>query len=304
MAGLVHDFDRSSEHPSFHRATAMKYQRVFFDFWWLAAIAKNWVVIVLTMALAWHLNQVFVYLLAVFVIGTRQHALAVLQHDGTHYLVSRSKRLNNLAMNLFAAWPLAFSASGYRRYHLEHHRSLGTDGDPELKTYGRFAKKWSPDANRLKLFVTDLLGFGAAELLVLWDDIMMSREAGSQGRLEVLGIILWPSAIGGLVVSGGNWALLGCAAALWYGSLFTAFFAVFRLRAYCEHVGSDWTHRMSKPRLWQRLLFLPENTWLHWEHHQWPGVPLRHLKALAPEPALKGAGNVNSTGAPTTAGLA
>ena len=299
---MVHDFDRSSELPLFRRAIAMKYQRVFFDFWWLAAVAKNWLVIVLTIALAWHLNQVFAYLLALFVVGTRQHALAVLQHDGTHYLVSRNKRLNNLAMNLFAAWPLAFSATGYRRYHLEHHRTLGTKDDPELKTYGRFANKWSPDANRLKLFVTDLFGFGAAELLVLWGDIMTSREAGPEGRLEVLGIILWPAAIGGLLVSGGNWALLGCAAALWYGSLFTSFFAAFRLRAYCEHVGSDWTHRMSKPRLWQRLLFLPENTWLHWEHHQWPGIPLRHLKAHALEPAMGAPGN--STSAPTTAGLA
>ena len=50
-----------------------------------------------------------------------------------------------------------------------------------------------------------------------------------------------------------------------------------------EHVGTEWTHRLGKPPLWQRLVYLPANTWLHWEHHKWPGVPLRQFKVLAPE---------------------
>ncbi len=255
-----------------------------FDFAWLAAVLRNWLVVGLAMAAAWWSQSPVVYLLSILVIGTRQHALAVLQHDGTHYHVSRNKRLNNLATDLLTAWPLGFSSAGYRRYHLAHHRSQGTAADPELATYGRFAGKWSADANVYRLFVLDLLGFGARELWVLWDDIMKSRDqkAGWRGVAEIAGMLMWPVVAGGIVAACGGWAMLGAVAALWYVSLFTSFFAVFRLRAYSEHVGSDGTHRWQEPALWRRWLYLPENTWLHWEHHTWPGVRLRKLKSRAP----------------------
>jgi fatty acid desaturase len=254
-----------------------------FDLWWFASVLRNLLLIMLIIAGAWWSHTVLVYALAILVIGTRQHALVVLQHDGTHYHLSRNKRLNDFAMNVFTAWPLGFSSSGYRRYHLAHHRSLGTPDDPELATYGRFAAKWSVNANIYSLFAFDLVGFGARELFGLWDDIMKSRDpkASWERRTEIAGMVLWPVAAGGVLVTFGGWAMLCCAAALWYVSLFTSFFAVFRLRAYAEHVGSDWTHRWHKPALWRRLLYLPENTWLHWEHHTWPGIPLRKLKLVA-----------------------
>jgi fatty acid desaturase len=262
-----------------------------FDVWWLAAVLRNWFVIVLTIAAAWELDRILVYALAVLVIGTRQHALVILQHDGTHYHVSRKKRLNNLAMDFLTAWPLGFSTSGYRRYHLAHHRWQGTAADPELSTYGRFAGKWSADANRYQLFISDLLGFGAAEVLVLWDDIMKSRDpkAKLQRYLEIAGMIAWPLGAGGLLTALVGWRLCACVAGLWYGSLLTSFFAAFRLRAYSEHIGSEGTHRWRQPALWRRLLYLPENTWLHWEHHAWPGIPLRKLKSLVGNVALESA---------------
>src|SRR5207245_10893270 len=121
------------------------------------------------------LKHVLVDAPAISTIGTRQHALAMLGHDGTHYHVSRAKRLNDVLTNLFAAWPLAFSSSGYRRWHLEHHRTVGTGADPELMMYRMFGKKWSPDASPRKLFLTDLIGLGSFELLVLWYDLMKWR---------------------------------------------------------------------------------------------------------------------------------
>ena len=58
-----------------------------------------------------------------------------------------------------------------------------------------------------------------------------------------------------------------------------------RLRLYFDLIGSkryvlgsEWTHRLELPPLWERLLYLPANTWLHWEHHTWPSVPLRRFK--------------------------
>ena len=162
-------------------ARALKVRRPLLNVYWLTAMVANWLVIVAALSLAFSLNHIAAYAIAILVIGTRQHALAVLSHDATHFHVSRSKRLNDLLSNLLAAWPMAFSSSGYRRWHLQHHRTVGSDDDPELMMYRMFGKKWSPKANRLKLLVTDLMGLGSYELLVLWHDL---ERGGFRARLE------------------------------------------------------------------------------------------------------------------------
>lgn len=262
----------------------LKTPRPILDLTWLSAVFTQWVVIVTAMAMAWQWGHMLGYYLAVFVIGTRQHALAILGHDATHFHVSRSRRINDLAAYILVACPIGYSFSGYRRWHFEHHRTVGSDGNPELNLYRRFDKKWSADANRFKLFVTDLLGCGSYEAIVLWDDLMRWRPLRRpwQRVAEEFSLVSWPISAACLIgVTCGWWTSL-VIAVLWYGALFTSFFAVYRLRCYTEHVGSGSTHRLSQPPLWQRLLHLPSNTWLHWEHHTWPSIPLRQFKQ-APE---------------------
>jgi fatty acid desaturase len=66
-------------------------------------------------------------------------------------------------------------------------------------------------------------------------------------------------------------------------ALGTSFGAVFRLRVWTEHVGTADVHRISA-RLFYQLIFLPHNTWCHFEHHRFPSVPFWNLpKARALE---------------------
>jgi fatty acid desaturase len=266
-------------------ARAGKVHRPAINLFWLTGISVNWVVIIAAMTLSIYVNHLVAYLLAVLVIGTRQHALAVMLHDATHFHVSRNKRLNDLLANLLIAWPIPFSASGYRRWHFQHHRTVGTDADPELMMYRMFGPKWSPDANRLKLFVTDLIGLGSWELLVLWHDLLQWRPAEPLRRRieETVGLIAWPLVMVGLGLVWLGWRDTLAVALLWYGAIFTSFFAVYRLRCYSEHIGSEWTHRLTKPALWERLLYLPANTWMHWEHHSWPAIPLHQMQQTVHE---------------------
>jgi fatty acid desaturase len=67
------------------------------------------------------------------------------------------------------------------------------------------------------------------------------------------------------------WILL-----IWYAASLTAFWAVFRLRMWTEHVGTRETYRVSVS-WWQRALYLPHNTWYHYEHHRWPSIPYWNL---------------------------
>ena len=279
-------------------ARAPKVRRSLLNPFWFAATAANWLAIVAAIVLAFNLNHIVAYAVAVLVIGTRQHALAVLSHDATHFHVSRSKRLNDLLSNLLAAWPMAFSSSGYRRWHLQHHRTVGTEDDPELMMYRKFGSKWSPGASRVKLFVTDLMGLGSYELLVLWHDLLQWRPPEPAWRRieETLGLLLWPAIAAGVAIWSLGWRAALVLALLWYGSLFTSFFAVYRLRCYSEHIGTEWTHRLAKPPLWQRLLYLPANTWMHWEHHTWPAIPLRQMRHAVP--ALEAAERARTSGTP------
>jgi fatty acid desaturase len=253
------------------------------DLAWVAAILANWLVVTGAFFYALRSGNWTSYLLAVFIVGTRQHALAVLGHHAAHYHVSRNKRLNDWLANLFAAWPIGYSLSGYRRLHFEHHRTVGTVADPEMMMFRKFARKWSADADTFKLFVTDLLGCGTHELLVLWYDLMRWQPLTPVSRRveEYLGLLLWR--VGAVVVIAltcGWWASV-TVVLLWYGALVTAFFAAYRLRCFYARVASAERYCGREPALWQRLLYLPANSWLLWEHYTWPGVPLRQLKLRA-----------------------
>ena len=238
---------------------------------WFGTMFVNWTTIVVCMMIAALFDQMFIYALAVFVIGTRQHAIAILAHDGAHRHASRFRWLNDGATCLFGFWPLGIGLHGYRKFHFAHHQHLGHDGDPELRHKRRFADKWQPDASPLRLFLTDILGFA-------WREVMFAISLMRPARaIDIVGPV---ALIGSMVLL----AVLGGVAELiivWYLALYTSFWAVFRMRAYTEHVGTSGTHRLAEPAWWKKLIYLPANTWLHWEHHKWPGIPSWQLAHMA-----------------------
>lgn len=253
------------------------------DVAWVIAILANWLVITAAIVCAFHLGNWAIYLLAVFVIGTRQHALAVLGHHAAHFHVSNNIRINDLLANLFAAWPIGYSLSGYRRSHFEHHRTAGSDADPELTLHRMFPRKWSADANQFRLFVTDIFGFGSYELLLLWTNLMRWQPLTPASRRieEYLGLALWRIGAVILIALIYGWMASAAAVLLWYGALLTTFFAAYRLRCLHARIAGTQPYGGKQPALWQRLLYLPANSWLVWEHYAWPSIPLRRLKSQA-----------------------
>jgi len=235
---------------------------------WSISVAVNWLIIVGTIALTYRFDHIAGYLLAVLVVGTRQHALAVLAHDGAHLHVTANRWINDAATSLFCFWPLGVGLHGWRKFHFDHHRLVGTAADPEFGIKNKYPKNWSPETNQPRQFFADLLGFSALEAT------MLIRLAKPVRIVDVLGPVTTIVAGWGAVLYWADWRAL----AIWHVASATSFWAVFRLRAFTEHVGTTSTHRLSEPPLWKKLLYLPENTWLHWEHHKFPAVPSRQLK--------------------------
>jgi fatty acid desaturase len=235
---------------------------------WSISVAVNWLVIAVTIALAYQLNHIAGYVLAVLIVGTRQHALAVLGHDGAHLHVTENRWINDAVTSCLCFWPLGVGLHGWRKFHFDHHRFVGTAADPELGIKNKYPRNWSPETNQLRQFFVDLLGLSALE------STMLIRLAKPIRKADVLGPVALILACWTAVLLWADWRVL----AIWHVASVTSFWAVFRLRAFSEHVGTTSTHKLSEPPLWKKLLYLPENTWRHWEHHKWPAVPTRHFK--------------------------
>ena len=238
---------------------------------WSISVAVNWLAIAAAISLAYHFDHIAGYALAVLTVGTRQHALAVLAHDGAHLHVTGNRWVNDAVTSFFCFWPLGVGLHGWRKFHFDHHRFVGTAADPELGIKNKYPARWSPATNQRRQFFADLLGFSVLESTML---IMLAKPIRI---VDVLGPVVTIVASWAAVLYWADWRAL----AIWHVASGTSFWAVFRLRAFTEHVGTTSTHRLSEPSLWKKLLYLPENTWLHWEHHKWPAVPARQLKERA-----------------------
>jgi fatty acid desaturase len=217
------------------------------------------------------------YVPAVLVLGSRQHAIGILGHDGAHGLISRNKRLNRILSEM-CTWPLLVNVhDGYKEWHMDHHRHLGTARDPEHYGYRRLPAYVLPvsRARVVRLFILDLFGLGLHEVL------MFVRVVFPRHAVNFIGpILLWLSAFGVAY-----WFDMLWVPVLWLVALITGFWAVFRVRTWAEHVGKtagpgkEASHRYHIGAL-GRFLFFPHNVWYHYEHHVYASVPFFNLPKL------------------------
>jgi len=236
---------------------------------WLADAVRDWLVIGAALALVQFWPNPLTLLAAILVIGNRQHALAILGHDGTHYTLSRRARLNDFLTNLFCFWPLGLTVSGYRALHYTHHKHTGTENDPELGHKRLRAPQWDLPARLstvLRYALTDLVGYSLA------DYVIVVRFSKPQRRAEYVPLALFHLAALSLLLTFG----LAPTALVWYLCLVTSFMMFFRLRLWLEHQGTGDTQRLALTRV-QGMVLAPHNAWHHWEHHKYPTIPYHRL---------------------------
>ena len=236
---------------------------------WLADALLDWIVIAGALAVISLWPHVYTVVAGVLIIGNRQHALAILGHDGTHYTLSRNGTFNDILTNLLCFWPLGLTISGYRTLHYAHHKHTGREEDPELGHKRMRSPQWDlPTTPRtvLRYALMDLVGFSLA------DYIIIVRFSKPQKGSDYLPLALLHIGVLSLLIWLGFWPV----AAAWYFSLVTSFMMFFRLRLWLEHQGTDDTQRLTLTR-WQGALLSPHNAWHHWEHHKYPTIPYHQL---------------------------
>lgn len=251
--------------------TIAKYQKP--ESWrWVLACCTNWLVITFCFYVANYFQHLWVDALIILVIGNRQHAIALLGHEGAHFTLSANRKWNDFLTNIFTFWPLGVAISGYREFHFKHHQNVGTANDPELDHKRTFAPGYDLPITRSKMiiyFFKDILSLSSNEVL------LAIKFFTPKNKFHLVPPVLFMGAIiSTLIYFGLLWVVI-----LWFLAIYTSFWAFFRFRIYIEHVGTSETHRVETNWL-LNLIFFPYGADMHWEHHQWPSMLYYHRKKI------------------------
>lgn len=266
---------------------------------WLA-VARTYMVIVLTLAFAFLMDHWFVTLLAAIVLASRQLSLAVLMHECAHNILFVSKGVNHWVGKWLCGAPILVELDGYRKYHLKHHKLAGTRSDPDYPNYKPYPIK---KASWRRKLIRDLLGITGIKNLI--GMLMMYAETNEfdlsykpknkteklKPRMFIINALrnMWPFFLVHfcfvIVLAGfGDLSLY----LLWLVSYLTIFSVILRIRNAAEHASvpdllSDDPRMNTRTTLapwWQSWLFCPNGVNYHLEHHISPSVPAYNLRKL------------------------
>ena len=246
-------------------------------------ILLEWTIIIGVAAACSHFWSPMLYIVSVIVIGARLHALGIMAHDGTHFLISRNRFWNDLITELFLAWPVFLSVTAYRAMHLNHHRHLNTEKDPDWarnepdklirspswqEFIARFVGLWPT-----QLQLAAMVGHGAE---VADPQVARVRRVFRVSiYLAVLGLGITLNSLDSLLL-------------YWLTPLGTWFLVSMRIQGTSEHFAVESTimcnsARTVTPNWLERFLIAPKNVNYHIEHHLYPGVPFYRLRQLHKE---------------------
>lgn len=265
----------------------------------LWAIASSWAIVAAAFALvAWRAN-VLTVLLALALIAGRQLAFGILQHEGAHGTLFRTRWMNDWFCDWLCARPVWQHLHKYRLHHLRHHTLTGTDEDPDKSLHAGYPVSRASMARKL---LRDIIGITGLKLLlglVLMDaGVLRWTVASAVEKLPQDGRRWWdyPSDFlrnaGGMLLTNG--LLFGILAAcghpalylLWISAYVTPFPLFLRIRSIAEHgvlprVPDMFQNTRSMRAGWLARLFVaPVNVNYHIEHHAMASVPCYRLPLL------------------------
>jgi fatty acid desaturase len=250
-------------------------------------VARCYGLIALAFGVLAQFDAWWAYGLAFVVIGTQQYALALIEHDGKHGMLMRSRMFNDLLSRLLICAPLGVDIdfAGAKQRHREHHRWLGTELDPIRKKY---VARDKATPGRFLWFLTGLAAM--ADDLAIACRLPDPSAAIARGRAWRL-LCRW-APVGGAQVA-------ICAAltqfvpwwyyaVFWLAPIYVLVFLPSKLRTFCDHghavladAAADQRRLISyTPGVLERLFLSPVSMHYHAEHHLWPSVPYYNLPAL------------------------
>ena len=274
---------------------------------WAAAIALVW--------FAGRFGTWWSWFPLAFLVGTRQHAIGVLMHDGAHYRLHPDRTWSERISDWFTAYPLFITTDGYRVNHFAHHRYLNTTKDPDWMVKKGNADWEFPKSPPSFALVVVRQWFGGG--------LVTNLRRYSKGATGSPGDKADPAARRSTYLD--RWAFYFVVAAAltvvggwrpfllyWVLPYMTFLPMLLRIRSVGEHFGMQWTSDLDMSRStesdWaEKILLLPHNVHFHLDHHLFPSVPFYNLgmlhKALLTMPGFPEQAHISRgyfTSAPTS----
>lgn len=214
------------------------------------------------------------YIVAVMLIGNRQHSLAIQMHDSAHFRLFPNRRINNFFGEVFCAWPMFFRMAAYRENHNLHHRHSNTELDPD------FRRERFPETRQeiIRMLVMDLLALNTFQQ---FGELKRLKKDNVPRWIQMARIAYYALICAAITVLGG-WKLF---ALYWAVPLFTWLKVVLRVRAIADHTGIQhrphpYNTRTVIPNLFDVIFLAPRQCSYHLGHHFFQSIPSYNLKAL------------------------
>ena len=252
------------------------------------AIAEEWALIGVTIALAHTFFHPVVYVLAVVVIGARQHALTVIGHDAAHWRLFRRRWMNEWIGNVLVQWPVFLSVESFRKVHGAHHQFTAMEGDGNRRLWkthtpdGRLTPEWRYPKTALglvaKVVRRALFVTGAWWIVRSFIAAWIFRGSNRQLAARVAATI----AVAALLTALHLWRDFFL---FWVVPFCTWHIAAQYIRLITEHsaIDGDGPYAVTRTTLatpLERFFLVPRNIHYHLEHHWYPSVPWYNVPAL------------------------
>lgn len=245
-----------------------------------AELAFTWASIAAFIAAGVYFDNLVVTLVAIFLIGTRQMALALLLHEQVHRLGMRSKYADWF-VNVCAVYPLfVTTVEDYAKVHLSHHKYCFTNKDPDF--IRKSGEEWTFPKSVGQLLLIALKDLTAMNLIRL----IRGKTAHKTDEFERRNPtpkwlrIAFFVALAALLTAIGGWTIF---LIYWVVPAMTVTQLMVRWIAVCEHQYNieNGTIHETTPLIqlnwWQRTLMPDLNFGLHAYHHMHPGVSFANL---------------------------
>lgn len=263
-------------------------------------VIANWLMVSACFALIIFYPFVWSWIIASAILAGRQLGLAILMHDCSHNALFNSTEANKFFGKWFCAAPVMADLDRYRTYHLEHHRTTGTNEDPDRSNYINYPV--SKQSFRRKI-IRDMVGITGFKVMILvlkmnagtvkyqlaYDSSKHGEKLPFSKQFKNIAKNLGPTVIVHAIMIGVLYLLnVTWAYSLWWLAWMTFYMVFSRIRNAAEHGSAvDYNDpnvfkntRTTIARWFERLTVAPNRVNYHLEHHVLATVPSYNLPAF------------------------
>jgi len=246
-------------------------------------VAFNWLSIAAVFAAVALWTDPLTIALAILLLGGRQMGLAVLMHEAGHKTLFRTQALNQAVGQWLCAYPILGDCDAYGASHREHHRTAGTDADPDLPNYRSYPVSRASFLRKIKRDLTGQTGIKLLGALLTGGGRSIMMREGEKTKAVRQGLLANLALFTILLLADAPELFL-----LWVIAYLTTYPLIARIRQVAEHgnvpdlfdLDPRLNTRTTIPRWFERPFLCPNGVNYHVEHHLLASVPCHKLKAL------------------------